>query len=265
MSYGAGGLWLAAGEGRAALVTRIDPQTDRATPTAPGTCSSGSAWRAGTCRFDAADDEGPRRRHQGPRPACQLRIEWPDLTDPAVAAAPGDNGNSPLEQQLQFATCARLLTFPATNGAAHRQLMPEVATSLPTLSADRRTVHLSIAADIASRRRPTLPSQRPRLQVLDRARAVASARCRRAGPQTDSRHRRGPRLPHRKGRPHRRHHRARGHTRDSPGTPGARLPRTNRGLVLLPRPDRHPPRLPVRGRGRARTADPLRRPVLLDR
>ena len=76
MSYGAGGLWLAAGEGRAALVTRIDPQTDRAT-SLPHRARARRARRggAGACRFDAADAERPRRGRQGPRPARQLRIE----------------------------------------------------------------------------------------------------------------------------------------------------------------------------------------------
>ena len=146
MSYGAGGLWLAAGEGRDALITRIDPQTDRRTSYRTGhvLVGLGVAGRVlavsmlPTTKDLVAGIKG-RVLH------VSFASHWPDLTDPATAAAPGDNGNSPLEQQLQFATCARLLTFPATNGAAREQLVPEVATSLPTRSADRRTYTFQIA------------------------------------------------------------------------------------------------------------------------
>ena len=139
MSYGAGALWLAAGEGRAALVTRIDPQTDRATRYRTGhvLVGLGVAGRVlAVSMLPTPTDLVAGVKGRVLRVSFASR--WPDLTDPAVAAAPGDNGNTPLEQQLQFATCARLLTFPATSGAAHRQLTPEVATTLPTLSADGR-------------------------------------------------------------------------------------------------------------------------------
>jgi DNA-binding SARP family transcriptional activator/streptogramin lyase len=146
MSYGDHGLWLAAGEGRDALVTRIDPQTDRAIRYRTGhlLVGLGVAGRVvavsmlPTTKDLVAGIKG-RVLH------VSFASNWPNLTDPAVAGAPGDNGDSPLEQQLQFATCARLLTFPATNGAARRQLVPEVATTLPTLSSDGRTYTFQIS------------------------------------------------------------------------------------------------------------------------
>ena len=126
--------------------SRIDPQTDRRTSYRTGhvLVGLGVAGRVlavsmlPTTKDLVAGIKG-RVLH------VSFASHWPDLTDPATAAAPGDNGNSPLEQQLQFATCARLLTFPATNGAAREQLAPEVATSLPTRSADRRTYTFQIA------------------------------------------------------------------------------------------------------------------------
>ena len=146
MSYGADGLWLAAGEGRDALITRIDPQTDRRTSYRTGHVLVG----LGVAKRVLAVSVLPTTKDlvagiKGRVLHVSFASHWPDLTDPATAAAPGDNGNSPVEQQLQFATCARLLTFPATNGAAREQLVPEVATSLPTRSADRRTYTFQIA------------------------------------------------------------------------------------------------------------------------
>ncbi|MDX6386841.1 MAG: peptide/nickel transport system substrate-binding protein, partial [Gaiellaceae bacterium] len=51
-------------------------------------------------------------------------------TDPALA-----QGQQAWE--LEYATCAKLLTYPAKAGYAGTRLVPEVATSLPTISADR--------------------------------------------------------------------------------------------------------------------------------
>ncbi|MBV8733277.1 MAG: hypothetical protein JO342_07610 [Solirubrobacterales bacterium] len=52
--------------------------------------------------------------------------------DPALA----DDG---LSVQLLYATCAKLLNYPDKAGLAGSQLVPEVAQSLPTRSADGRS------------------------------------------------------------------------------------------------------------------------------
>lgn len=41
--------------------------------------------------------------------------------------------------ELEYATCAKLLDYPATSGAAGTRLVPEVARSLPAISRDRLT------------------------------------------------------------------------------------------------------------------------------
>jgi peptide/nickel transport system substrate-binding protein len=41
--------------------------------------------------------------------------------------------------ELEYATCAKLLNYPATGGYRGTRLVPEVASSLPRISADRRT------------------------------------------------------------------------------------------------------------------------------
>jgi MarR-like DNA-binding transcriptional regulator SgrR of sgrS sRNA len=53
-------------------------------------------------------------------------------TDYAVAA-------SPLNAQVAYATCARLVSYPDTAGAAGTVLAPDAAAALPSVSADGRT------------------------------------------------------------------------------------------------------------------------------
>ena len=57
------------------------------------------------------------------------------LNDPAL-------DSSGLAFQVEYATCAKLLNYPGSAGDAH--LLPEVAASMPALSADRRTYTFTI-------------------------------------------------------------------------------------------------------------------------
>jgi peptide/nickel transport system substrate-binding protein len=41
--------------------------------------------------------------------------------------------------ELEYATCAKLLNYPAVRGYRGTRLVPEVATALPSISRDRRT------------------------------------------------------------------------------------------------------------------------------
>ena len=41
--------------------------------------------------------------------------------------------------ELEYATCAKLLNYPAVGGYRGTRLVPEVASSLPRISRDRRT------------------------------------------------------------------------------------------------------------------------------
>jgi ABC-type transport system substrate-binding protein len=65
----------------------------------------------------------------------ELRLSLPDdyLTlDPAAS-------HSDVDEQLQTATCANLLGYPDTGGAAGGRLRPEVAAAMPSVSRDGRT------------------------------------------------------------------------------------------------------------------------------
>ncbi len=134
VAVGAGSVWVAnSGDG---TVSRIDPATDRviATIAVGGSPQAiaivgGRAWvtvdaRAlppavggGTLRIDAGSDV--------------------DFMDPALA----DGG---LSWQLLYATCAKLLNYPDRSGQAGSELVPEVARSLPAVSADGRTYTFTI-------------------------------------------------------------------------------------------------------------------------
>lgn len=132
MSYGDGGLWVA--NDVAGTVTRIDPRSDRTTSHHIGHLLIGLGVAGQLIAVSAAPTVTDVLAGLTGR---VLRIVytsvWPDITDPAVAAAPG-RGNWPQEQQFQSATCAPLLTI-----AASGRLVPEVATAPPTVSVDGRT------------------------------------------------------------------------------------------------------------------------------
>jgi len=136
VAFGAGSVWVAnSGDG---TVTRINPATDKpiVTITVGGspqqiTVAEGRAWvtvdaqtippantvaGAGTARVDTPYDVGP--------------------VDPA------NYGLGAV--QLLYATCAKLLNYPDKPGAAGSQLVPEVAQSLPTRSADGKSYTFTI-------------------------------------------------------------------------------------------------------------------------
>lgn len=136
VAVGAGSVWVAnSGDG---TVTRIDPASAKpiATITVGGspqqiTVAGGRAWvtvdaqtippantaaGGGTARVDTPYDVGP--------------------VDPAL--------DSVGAVQLLYATCAKLLNYPDKPGAAGSQLVPEVAQSLPTRSADGKSYTFTI-------------------------------------------------------------------------------------------------------------------------
>ncbi len=135
VALGAGSVWVAnSGDG---TVTRIDPTTNKTTTIAVGgspqaiTVAGGRAWvtvdaqtipptgvaaGGGTARLVAHYDVGPM--------------------DPALAG--------PLASQLLYATCAKLLNYPDKPGLAGSRLVPEVAQSLPTRSADGKRYTFTI-------------------------------------------------------------------------------------------------------------------------
>src|SRR6266404_9376282 len=47
--------------------------------------------------------------------------------------------------ELEYATCAKLLNYPAAGGYRGTRLVPEVASSLPRISHDRRTYSFDVS------------------------------------------------------------------------------------------------------------------------
>jgi YVTN family beta-propeller protein len=135
VAAGAGSVWVAnSGDG---TVTRIDPRTDKvqATITVGGspqaiTIANGRAW----VTIDAAAVTPSGTAGGTLRIDSQIDV---DYMDPARAY-------TVLSQQLLYATCAKLLNYPDMSGVAGRQLKAEVASSLPTRSADGKTYTFTI-------------------------------------------------------------------------------------------------------------------------
>jgi YVTN family beta-propeller protein len=136
VAVGAGSVWVAdTGDG---TVDRIDPLTDKVIATIPVgsspqalTVTNGRVWVTVDAQSIAP---------AGTTGGTTLRIDWPlgpQSMDPALSYdVPGD--------QLLQATCAKLFNFPDKPGPAGAQPTPEVAQSLPALSADGTTYTFKI-------------------------------------------------------------------------------------------------------------------------
>jgi YVTN family beta-propeller protein len=140
IAVGGGSVWVA--NQRDGTVSRIDPSTDRVA----ATISVGGSPRAITVTDGRAwVTVGPPPANYGRAvPGGTLRIEVPygfdsppAILDPAIAYS------SPSWEVL-YATCAKLLNYPDQTGAVGERLTAEVATSLPTVSADGRTYTFTI-------------------------------------------------------------------------------------------------------------------------
>jgi YVTN family beta-propeller protein len=132
IAVGANGVWV--GNSRDGTVSRIDPAENAVVTTihvgnspAGIAVTAGSVWvtsqatqklargqaRGGVARFDIADDP---------------------ITDPAQYP----------DRQISYATCAKLLNYPDKPAPEGTRLIPEVARSVPTRSADGRTYTFTI-------------------------------------------------------------------------------------------------------------------------
>jgi YVTN family beta-propeller protein len=136
VAVGAGSVWVAnSGSG---TVSRIDPRTGTVIATIP-VGGSPQALTVADGRVWVTVDTKPLTF--GPATgAGTLRIDWPSgpaSMDPAVAY------DFPSIQVLQ-ATCAQLMNYPDQPGPAGSRPAPEVAKSLPAVSADGKTYTFTI-------------------------------------------------------------------------------------------------------------------------
>ena len=127
IAVGAGAVWVA--NSLSGTVSRIDPRTNRVTKTITLGGAPHSVAVAGG-RVWVSVQEAP------PSPA--------PVVGPAVARVlleedPGTTGTDGLDDvQLKYATCARLMTYSSRSGSGAAELVPELATAPPAVSAGGR-------------------------------------------------------------------------------------------------------------------------------
>jgi YVTN family beta-propeller protein len=146
IAVGAGAVWVAnSGDG---TVSKIDPRTNTVARTFKvGGSPTGILVANGLVWITVQEGEsGAGGALAGGRQGGTARVDVSgggpgrgvNHTDPALAFL------GAAEPQVQNATCAQLVGYPDRPGPAGSQLAPDVARSLPTLSADRRTYTFKI-------------------------------------------------------------------------------------------------------------------------
>ena len=137
VAFGAGSVWVAnSGDG---TVTRIDPNTDRVQATiAVGGSPQALAIADGKV-WVAVDSQSIAPSHGDPSAGTLKLVSSNDVEhmDPALVF-------DALSEQLVYATCVQLVTYPDKAGPAGSQLTPEAAQALPTRSADGTTYTFKI-------------------------------------------------------------------------------------------------------------------------
>jgi YVTN family beta-propeller protein len=137
VAVGAGSVWVAnSGDG---TVTRIDAATGNIVKTikvggSPQSLAvaDGRVW----VTVDPQTVSGTRAASTGATAHVNFQVGL-DFVDPALAYFP-------VSWQILHATCAGLLNYPDRPGLAGSRLLPEVAQSLPTPSADGKTYTFTI-------------------------------------------------------------------------------------------------------------------------
>jgi hypothetical protein len=130
LSWGDGGLWATSGGAR--TLTRIDSRDNSTRKITLDARPVAAAFRRGILWTATA----PAAPSLGRVPAGgEIRVP---LTTDDINTDP-DSAVGPLNAQLAYATCARLLTYPDAPGAVGSRLIPEAASALPSLAADGRT------------------------------------------------------------------------------------------------------------------------------
>jgi YVTN family beta-propeller protein len=134
VAVGAGSVWVAnSGDG---TVTRIDPLTNRVQATIPVGGSPQAITVADGRVWVTLDTQTIKLAAGGGTLRWEIAFDF-DSLDPAVSYFRPS-------WQVLYATCAQLLNYPDASGPASRRLIPEVARTLPAVSADRRTYRFTI-------------------------------------------------------------------------------------------------------------------------
>jgi YVTN family beta-propeller protein len=135
VAWGDGSVWVAnSGDG---TVSRVDPRTDRVTATIRvGQSPQALVATAGAVWVSVAASPPIRAAPASPPGVLRVAREVPfSSPDPAL-----NGSNFDLQaQQLYYATCAGLLTYPDRPAPEGTRLVPDVARALPIVSADGRT------------------------------------------------------------------------------------------------------------------------------
>ena len=131
VAVGAGAVWVAnSGDG---TVSRIDPRSASVQATIAVGGSPQAITVAGGRTWVTVDQQTIAPAARAPDGTLRMQSALDvDYMDPALAYLP-------ISWQLLYATCAKLLNYPDKSGPAGARLTPEVATSLPAVSADGRT------------------------------------------------------------------------------------------------------------------------------
>jgi YVTN family beta-propeller protein len=138
VAVGAGAVWVA--NSRDGTVSRIDPEQDKVVATIR--VGGSPAWIAvsGERVWVSVQSAALETRSQPAQPGGTARVNAEsdiDSADPALA-------RDRLSLQLEYATCAKLLNYPDRPAPAGTQVVPEVARSLATRSADGKRYAFTI-------------------------------------------------------------------------------------------------------------------------
>jgi YVTN family beta-propeller protein len=134
VAVGAGSVWVAnSGDG---TVTRINPLTNRVLAKIPVGGSPQAITVADGRVWVTLDEQTIKVPRGGGTLRWEIGYDFGNL-DPAVLSFHET-------ARVLYATCAQLLNYPDASGPAGERLIPEVARSMPALSADRRTYQFTI-------------------------------------------------------------------------------------------------------------------------
>jgi DNA-binding SARP family transcriptional activator/ABC-type transport system substrate-binding protein len=143
IAYGGGALWASAGN----TVLRVDGQTDGVRRYRFDHLANGIATDGRQVAVSLFANPQDVTRHLGGRVLrAAFSAIWFDVTDPAVSARPGAK-NWATEQQLQYATCGRLMYHPSAPSAG-RPLAPDLAAATPGVTPDGHTYTFRIRAGL---------------------------------------------------------------------------------------------------------------------